>query len=87
MSSIELLGWLHYLEIDDEVQTQRLALAIIRAFGGGKRSKRQVVEDEDEEIIDTTDPKFAASFKGFTNIPGAPQRAPNRQTNTQILMG
>jgi hypothetical protein len=90
-TSGELAGWLAYLLVDDEVQTQRMALAVNRAFVGGKtQSGRRVVDDdEDEEIIDTTKPEFAQHFKGFTNtLPQARQSVPQRrQMNTEILFG
>ncbi len=75
--------------------------AICRAFNGdkdAKGAKSRAVEDEDEEIIDTTDPSFAENFKGFINEPGKPQaqvpgmniaqvQAQQRVMGTQILMG
>lgn len=69
----ELNGLLAYLHRDDEVQTDRLMYAInraiVQAFGGDKKKQNKLVDD-DEEIIDTTDPKFAEQFKGLTGIPG-----------------
>lgn len=68
----ELNSAIAYLRRDDEVQTDRLIYAvtraIVQAFGGDKR--QQVVDDDDGPVIDTTDPKFAESFQGFTGIPG-----------------
>lgn len=87
MTSAELTGWLAYLSVDDEVQAQRIAYAIVKAFGGGKAQKHAV--DEDEEVIDTTSPDFAKNFKGFTGTPAPPQRGiPQRQMmSTEILLG
>jgi hypothetical protein len=85
MTSAEFTGWLAYLQIDDEVQAQRTAYAIAKAFGGDRKGQKSQPVDE-EEVIDTTDPKFAEQFKGFTYE--KPQlRRPNRQTNTEILFG
>lgn len=89
-TSGELAGWLAYLLVDDEVQTQRMALAVNRAFTGGKAQsgKRVVDDDEDEEVIDTTKPEFAEKFKGFTNTPLVPPRGlPQRRMNTEMLIG
>lgn len=88
MTSAEFTGWLAYLQVDDEVQVQRLAYAIARAFNGDKTGKKQQAAKEDEEVIDTTDPKFAEQFKGFT-YGGKPQppHMPSRQTSTEILFG
>lgn len=69
----ELNSAMAYLHRDDEVQTDRLVYAVtkavVQAFGGDKKQKNKLVDD-DEEIIDTTDPKFAEQFKGLTGIPG-----------------
>lgn len=69
----ELNSALAYLHKDDAVQMDRLTYAvtkaIVAAFGGDKKPKPQEL-DEDEEIIDTTDPSFAEHFQGFTEIPG-----------------
>ena len=85
----ELAGWVAYLRVDDEAQAQRTALAIIKAFNGGKKAAASA-DDDDEEVIDTTKPDFAEKFKGFVGTPigRQPQRSmPQRQTSTQILMG
>ncbi len=84
-TSTELTGLLAYLRVDDEVTSQRLAYAIVRAFNGDKSApaKKQV---EEEEVIDTTDPEFAKHFRGFTH--GKPQQTrPRRETNTEVLIG
>src|ERR1022692_2696916 len=46
-TSAELTGLFAYLRVDDEVTSQRLAYAIVRAFNGDKQtSKKQVQEEE-----------------------------------------
>ncbi|MGA8765251.1 MAG: hypothetical protein WB562_20455 [Candidatus Sulfotelmatobacter sp.] len=67
-SSAELTGLFEYLHIDDEIQTNRLIYAIVRAFNGDKATKKPV--DDDEAIIDTTQPEFARQFQGFSGVPG-----------------
>jgi len=89
MTSAELTGWLAYLQVDDEVQVQRLAYAIVKAFNGdqkGPTKKPAKRIEEDEEVIDTTDPKFAEQFQGFTYAKPQP-RVPTRQSSTEILFG
>ncbi len=86
-TSAELTGWFAYLQVDDEVQAQRTAIALLKAFNGGQKRPAQQTDD-DEEVIDTTKPEFAQQFKGFTNTPKQPQRSmPTRPMSTQILMG
>jgi hypothetical protein len=57
------------LSVDDEAQAQRTELAILKALGRIKTQPAKPIED-DEPIIDTTDPSFAKSFQGFINAPG-----------------
>ena len=83
-TSAELTGWQAYLRVDDEVQIQRLAYAIVKAFNGDKKQQSKPVEAE--EVIDTTDPKFAEQFQGFTYAKPQTPRKP-RQTSTEILFG
>lgn len=86
LSSAELTGWLAYLCIDDEVQTQRIAYAIIKAFGGGQKQPA-AHDDEDEEVIDTTRPEFTQTFKGFINAPaqrGVPAKRPGQHTDIKF---
>lgn len=83
----ELTGLFAYLRQDDEMQVLRTAYAIAKAFNGGKQATRSRDLDEDEEVIDTTAPGFADSFKGFVNAPQGPRPAPHRNVGTQILMG
>jgi len=72
---VELTGLFEYLRADDEIQMNRLVHAIARAFHGDKAQQKPNTVDG-EEPIDTTDPKFAEQFKGFTNMPvGRPQRS------------
>jgi hypothetical protein len=68
-SNRELTGWFEYLHMDDEVQTNRLIYAIVKAFNGDKAQSKQQVDD-DGEVIDTTDPSFLEHFQGFTGAPG-----------------
>lgn len=85
-TSGELAGWLAYLRVDDEVQTQRTTIALMKAMKTGTiQQARQPVEEE--KPIDTTDPNFVKHFKGF--IVGDPpaQRRINRQANTEIKRG
>ena len=89
MTSAELTGWLAYLQADDEIQVQRTAYSIVKAFNGdqkGQKQKPAKQAEADEEVIDTTDPKFAQQFKGFTHAGPQPRRA-NRQSSTEILFG
>lgn len=87
MTSAELAGWLSYLQVDDEAQTQRTTLAIIKAFSNPKQRANHT-DDEDEEVIDTTDPEFAKHFKGFTNTPiGRQPPRPMPMRSTEILRG
>lgn len=79
-TSGQLTGLLAYLQIDDEVQTQRLILAIRRAFGGGQPA--QPPAREEEPVIDTTDPNFVKTFKGFNIEKPKPKRRPQ---NTQFI--
>jgi len=84
-TSGELAGWLAYLRVDDEAQAQRTAIAILKAFNGGRQTKARDLDDDDE-VIDTTAPGFADKFKGFTNAPQ--QRSiPRPMNSTQILKG
>lgn len=92
MTSAELTGWFEYLRLDDETQINKTAYAIVKAFGGDKKKAGRSREssDEDEEVIDTTKPEFAQSFKGFINAPQKPtqgQRQFQRQAGTEIIMG
>jgi hypothetical protein len=91
MSSMELTAWFEYLRIDDEVRTQRITYAIIKAFGGGTWAQQQTASyrtDDEEEIIDTTDPNFTKFFQGFSYEKSQqPRRRPRRQTNTEIKFG
>jgi hypothetical protein len=88
-NSAELTGWFAYLNKDDEVKTNQIANAIARAFGGnpkGQNPQPKQAQDE-EEVIDTTDPEFAKNFKGFTYGKPQPPRMPTNQTSTEILFG
>lgn len=67
----ELTGLFAYLQRDDEIQTNKLIYAIVRAFNGDGKKQPNKLVDDDEEIIDTTKPDFVEKFKGFT---GKPQR-------------
>jgi len=86
-TSGELAGWLAYLRVDDEAQAQRTAIAMMKAFGGAKAKRAD--DDEDEPVIDTTDPKFAQTFKGFINAPGTQRNMPVQkpQRSTEIIIG
>jgi len=81
----ELAGLLGYLRVDDEVQTQRLTIAILKAFGSGQQPAKHPAQNE--EVIDTTDPEFVKHFRGFNyEKPTRPQR--RRQShNTEIKIG
>lgn len=87
-TSAELIGWQAYLQVDDEIQVQRLAYAIVKAFNGDQKGQKKPAKhiEEDGEVIDTTDPKFAEQFKGFTYAKPQQPRIP-RQTSTEILFG
>lgn len=79
----QLAGLIAYLRVDDEVQTQRLTLAIMRAFRGEQQAHQPPAREE-EPVIDTTDPEFAKHFKGFTIEKPKPKRRPQ---NTQFISG
>jgi len=79
-----MTGWLAYLQVDDEVRTQQIAYAIVKAFGGDK--KQPARRKDEEEVIDTTNPEFAKHFRGFTHSKPQPRR-PRRQTSTEIKIG
>jgi hypothetical protein len=88
--SAELAHAVAYLYRDDEIQTNRLIYAIVRAFNGDGKTKKPAVDDDDEEIIDTTDPTFAEHFKGFTGVPGSQAKRPFNQRSqggTQLIKG
>lgn len=73
--------------MDDEIQVNRLIYAIVRAFNGDGKPKNKIVDDDDEEIIDTTKPEFAEKFKGFTNTPVNRQQQSFAQRGTEIIRG
>ncbi len=83
----ELTGLLAYLQQDDEVKANWTAYAIAKALGGDRKTRTRPLDDDDEEVIDTTQPEFAQNFKGFVNTKPQMQRMPSRQAGTQILMG
>ena len=60
MDSARLTGWLEYLELDDEMTVYRMAKAFSLVVAQTPRGQT------DEEVIDTTAPEFATTFKGFT---------------------
>lgn len=92
-SSTELTAWSEYLRMEDERFVNLVAYAIVKAFGGDKKqqavNKQQVQDDEeDEPVIDTTDPKFLEEFRGFSYGNQAPTVPPARiPTSTEILFG
>lgn len=67
MGSAELSGWLAYVALDDEVRAARMARAFSLAMGGQSGQGQGQATDtfEGEEVIDTTDPAFAETFKGL----------------------
>lgn len=74
--------------MDDEIQVNRLIYAIVKAFNGdGKKQPNKMVDDDDEEIIDTTQPEFAEKFKGFTNTPVINRQQSFAQRGTEIIRG
>jgi hypothetical protein len=81
----ELAGSIAYLRVDDEVQMQRLTIAIMKAFGSGQK-QQPAQRSTNEEVIDTTDPEFTKHFKGFNYEKPNPQQR-RRQQNTRILIG
>jgi hypothetical protein len=90
-NSAELTGWLTYLRVDDEVQAQRTAYAIAKAFGAGEQkvhanNRKQPVVEEEEEIIDTTDPDFVKHFQGFT-YGDKPKNIPQQSNEIEIIEG
>lgn len=86
----ELTGLFAYLSVDDKARASWSAYATAKAFGGDRQTQRhkQAIDDDEEEVIDTTKPEFAKNFKGFTHTkPQAPQQGQQRQIGTQILLG
>jgi hypothetical protein len=75
-TSGELAGWLAYLRVDDEVQMQRLTIAIMKAFRGGGQGQQPPAREEEEPVIDTTDPDFVKNFRGFNFEKPKPKRRP-----------
>lgn len=46
------------------------------------------MQQDDDEVIDTTDPQFAGRFAGFTGTPGmAAQQRKVPMNNTEIKFG
>lgn len=84
-----MMGWIEYLRMDDEERANWTAYAMTKAFQGGPRKQAvsQAIDDDEEEVIDTTSPDFIKNFKGFTNAPIAPQRTLGGIHNTEILRG
>jgi hypothetical protein len=76
----ELAGWLAYLRVDDEAQSQRTTLAFLKAFGRG--NAQQPAKPAAEPVIDTTDPNFVKTFKGFNFEKPKPKR---RQQNAEFI--
>jgi len=83
MSSVELSGWMEYLQQDDEMWANWLTYAITRAF----RVERKPVDDDGEEVIDTTKLEFARNFKGFINTPVGKSSQNFQNRHTEIKMG
>ncbi len=79
-TSGQLAGLLAYLRVDDEVQTQRMTLAFMRALRGGMQPSTPAREEE--PVIDTTDPNFVKNFKGFNFEKPKPKR---RTQNAQFI--
>lgn len=76
----QLAGLIAYLRVDDEVQTQRLTIAFMKALRGG--GQQPPAREEEEPVIDTTDPNFVKTFKGFNFEKPKPKRRPQ---NTQFI--
>lgn len=84
-SSSEILGWITYMQMQDERDIEKIRFAIIKAFQQPAK-KNSSIDEDGEEIIDTTTEEFKESFKGFSNTPIKQQRIiPNK--NTEILRG
>ena len=60
-SSSELAGWIEYERLDAERQINMIKYAIIQAFQKPTATTSNVVDDDDE-IIDTTQPGFVDKF-------------------------
>jgi hypothetical protein len=92
MTSAELTGWFAYMRVDDEVRAQKAAYAIVKAYNGDKTDGKQPKNkgkkhEEEEEVIDTTDPEFAEHFRGFTYGDKPRAARPRQNVNTEILIG
>ena len=72
--------------MEEERQIAMLRQAIVLAFNGDKKAQASPIDD-DEEPVDTTDPKFVEQFKGFTGTPQAQQQQRLPARGTQIIMG
>ena len=60
-SSGELAGWIEYEQLDSERQINMITHAIVKAFAKPTQASK-VVDDDDDEIIDTTQPGFTDKF-------------------------
>lgn len=86
---MELTNWIVYEQMEEERQIAMLRQAIVLAFNGDKKAQASPIDNDEEPVVDTTDPKFVEQFKGFTGTPQAQQQQPQRlpARGTQIIMG
>ena len=61
----ELAGLRGYLQVDDEVQMQRMTLAFMHALMRVGGIQPASPPQPERKVIDTTDPNFIKTFKGF----------------------
>lgn len=74
----ELMAWIAYERLEDEIQKNRLMYAFGKVLYG---EKQQSLPEKD--VIDTTDPDFAKYFQGITYGDRPKPRPPK---STQIVM-
>lgn len=90
VDAAELTGWLAQLKLEDEFARRQMSEAIRTVLMSIKLIPQGGRKEEEEEVIDTTDPNFAKEFKGFINTPG-PKPAQSFQGfgrgGTQIIQG
>lgn len=61
-----LAGLIGYLKVDDEVQMQRMTIAFAQALRMVMMQPgMQQAPQPERKVIDTTDPNFIKTFKGF----------------------
>jgi hypothetical protein len=68
-TSSELATWIEYEQLDSERQVNMVTHAIVRAFQKPTQTNKASVVDDDDEIIDTTQPGFTEKFEIINATP------------------